>query len=263
MGVDVQPKGKKQGLYAEVVGWGDGEETWSLDYHHIDGDPDEGDVWAILDEIRTARYATEDGRTLTPQAVCVDTGGHNMDSVMAYCGARRSQRVWAIKGGSEKTASRAPIWPLTPPKTLKRGAALYILGTQAAKDWLASCLAKSNPGPQYVHVPAGRASKWFTQLLNEKRFTVYANGGRMSTTWKPRAAGVDTEALDCRVYAKAALEGLKRDGSSRRGRASASVIPSPVPHSDAGKDANAGSRHEQPTAPAARKRKRAGSGFWS
>lgn len=265
LGVDVQPKGKKQGLYAEVVGWGDGEETWSLDYHHIDGDPDEGEVWAILDEIRTARYATEDGRTLTPQAVCVDTGGHNMDAVMAYCGARRSQRVWAIKGGSEKTASRAPIWPLTPPKTLKRGAALYILGTQAAKDWLASCLAKSNPGPQYVHVPAGRASKWFTQLLNEKRFTVYANGGRMSTTWKPRAAGVDTEALDCRVYAKAALEGLKRMGLRGVDAPSAAAIPAtaPSPKADTA-DATSGIRMPAtPASSAPKKRKRAGSGFWS
>lgn len=265
LGVDVQPRGKKQGLYAEVVGWGDGEETWSLDYHHIEGDPDDGEVWAILDEIRTAKYVTDDGRTLTPQAACVDTGGHNMDAVMSYCGARRSQRVWAIKGASEKTGSRAPIWPLSPPKTRKRGAALYILGTQAAKDWLSSCLSKTSPGPQYVHVPAGRSPTWFSQILNERRFTVHTSGGRPTTTWKPRAAGVDTEALDCRVYAKAALEGLKRMGL--RGVDAPSATAAPATTAEKGEEVT-GAPDPASAAPPApptnhRRRRKTGSGFWS
>lgn len=226
IGVDVQPAGRKGGLHVEVVGWGDGEESWSLEHHHIAGDPDSGEVWSELDDIRLRRRETEDGRSLTPQAVCIDTGGHNTDSVMAYCGARKAQRVWAIKGGSETPGKRAPIWPTTPPQTIKHGAKLHIVGTQAGKDWVASCISKAQPGPGYMHVPSDRASTWFQEITNEKRKTIMVNG-RAATTWRPRYDGVDVEALDCRVYAKAALEGLKRLGV-RLGVSSAAATATPT-----------------------------------
>lgn len=214
MGVDVQPQGSQSPgrLEAELVGWGDGEETWSLGYHVIEGNPDDGAVWAILDEIRTRAYPAEDGRTLYVQASCIDSGGHNQDAVMSYCGApgRANKRVWAIKGSSETgIGSRMPIWPLVAPKTEKHGAKLYMIGTLSAKDWIASCASKTQPGPRYMHVPADRHEGWFGQLLSEKRVSIHQKG-RSGSTWIPRASGVRTEALDCRVYAKAAWEGLKK-----------------------------------------------------
>jgi phage terminase large subunit GpA-like protein len=225
VGVDVQPAGKKGGLHVEVVGWGDGEETWSLEYHHIAGDPDSGEVWAELDEIRLRRRDTEDGRSIMAQAVCVDTGGHNTDSVMAYCGQRKAQRVWAIKGGSDAAGTRSPIWPAIPPQTIRHGAKLYILGTQSAKDWIAGCIGKSQPGPGYMHVPSDRTASWFLEMTNERRKTLMVNG-RPATQWRPRYDGVDVEALDCRAYAKAALEGLKRLGV-RLGVAAPSATAAP------------------------------------
>lgn len=229
VGVDVQPRGPQSPgrLEAEVVGWGDGEETWSVEYHVIEGDPDEPEVWSALDEIRLRAYPTEDGRSLHVQAVCVDTGGHNLDAVMSYCGSRRNSRVWAVKGASELGGKRQPIWPVSPPKTVKNGARLYIVGTLAAKDWVASCISKTSSGPGFMHVPADRFAAWFEQLLNEKRVSFQANG-RTMTTWKPRASGARTEALDCRVYAKAALEGLKRLGV-RLGVSSAAATAAPAP----------------------------------
>jgi phage terminase large subunit GpA-like protein len=75
-----------------------------------------------------------------------------------------------------------------------------------------------------MHVPADRHAAWFDQILNEKRVSFMSNG-RRATTWRPRASGVRTEALDCRVYAKAALEGLKRVLGGRLGVAAAAATP--------------------------------------
>lgn len=210
-GVDVQPAGSKSPgrLEVEFVAWGAGEESWSVGYHIIEGNPDDAAVWAALDDLLLQTYPTADGRQLAVQAVCVDTGGHNLDAVMSYCGRRQGQRVWAIKGTSETGVGRTPIWPIKPPVTMRHGAKLHVIGTLAAKDWVASCISKTQPGPGFMHVPADRNASWFSQMLNEKRVGVTV-GGRKGSTWRPRASGVRTEALDCRVYAKAALEGLKR-----------------------------------------------------
>jgi phage terminase large subunit GpA-like protein len=51
------------------------------------------------------------------------------------------------------------------------------------------------------------------------------SNGRRATTWKPRASRVRTEALDCRDYAKAALEGFKRVLGGRLGVAAAAATP--------------------------------------
>ena len=55
-----------------------------------------------------------------------------------------------------------------------------------------------------------RGHEWFEQLTNEivkKRFS----HGRLIREWRPRKDGVRTEALDCRVYAYAALRALVRN----------------------------------------------------
>ena len=62
-----------------------------------------------------------------------------------------------------------------------------------------------------MHVPAGRADSWFEQMTNEKRIVIMKDNRRIST-WKPVSSSARTEALDCRVYARAALEGLRRKG---------------------------------------------------
>jgi phage terminase large subunit GpA-like protein len=229
MGVDVQPRGTKSTgrIEFEIVGWGSGEETWSVAYHIIEGDPDDGAVWSALDDIRKAAYATTDGRQLRVQAACIDTGGHNIDAVMSYAAARKRERVWAIKGASEQNGNRNPIWPIIAPKTIRNGAKLFIIGTSAAKDWVASCVAKTQAGPGYMHVGSDRDESWFAQMLNEKRVS-FMHNGRSRTSWRVRASGARTEALDCRVYAKAALEGLKRAGF-KTGVHTAAEIAAPAP----------------------------------
>lgn len=217
VGVDNQSSGiegnsASQGrLEAEVVAWGDGDESWSLGYHVIDGDPSTAEPWDVLEDILLQRYETEDGRTLVCQAACIDTGGHHSSSVHAFCGARTARRVWGIKGANEAAGSRREIWPKVA-STAKGGGKVFLIGTQSAKDKIADHLAKKQPGPGYIHIPMDdRPAAWMDQLTSEKRVVFY-QGGRARTQWKPKKVGIRNEALDCRVYAVAALEGLRKIG---------------------------------------------------
>ncbi len=165
-GVDNQSSGieknsASQGrLEAKVVDWGDGDESWSLGYHVIDGDPSTAEPWDVLNEILLRRYETEDGRTLVCQAACIDTGGHHSSAVKDFCGARTMRRVWGIKGANEAAGSRKEIWPKVA-STAKGGGKIFLIGTQSAKDKVADHLAKKQPGLGYMHIPQDdRPAAW-------------------------------------------------------------------------------------------------------
>ena len=68
----------------------------------------------------------------------------------------------------------------------------------------------TKPGPGYLHVPAGRPQEWFDQLAAEQLVT-RPNGGREWQKIRPR-----NEALDCRIYAYAALKLLYPSGIPAR-----------------------------------------------
>jgi phage terminase large subunit GpA-like protein len=63
-----------------------------------------------------------------------------------------------------------------------------------------------------LHFPAGRDLAWFQQLLAE-RPTVRYSRGRPVREWRA-VGGARSEALDCRVYATAALHSLLAVGRS-------------------------------------------------
>ena len=65
-------------------------------------------------------------------------------------------------------------------------------------------------GPGYCHFPIGRDQEYFDQLTAERKFTRYHNGYPKQEWRKPPAAR--NEALDCRVYAYAALQALYASG---------------------------------------------------
>lgn len=204
-------------LECEVVGWGDGDESWSLGYHIIPGDPATSEPCEALDEILLKPFETDDGRTLRIQAACIDAGGHHLASVSDFCGKRTKRRVWMVRGASEAAGTRQRPWPKMH-TTAKGGGRLYMIGTQALKDRIADMISAEKPGPLYMHVPADRPESWHLQMTAEKR-VIFQSQGRMRTQWKPIRAR--NEALDCRVYALAALEGSRSIDS----RILAGVLP--------------------------------------
>ena len=204
-GVDVQDNR----LELEIVGWGRGEESWSIDYQVLYGDPSTPELWAQLDEVLSRKYShSKDVPDLHVAATCIDSGGHYTDYVINYCFARRLNGVWAIKGvgGTGK-----PIWPATASKSHTTKKPVYLIGVNDAKDILMRRLhLEDNSGPGVWHFPLDRESEWFEQITNEVASKKLSKG-RLIREWVPRKNGVRTEGLDCRVYAYAALRGLVRN----------------------------------------------------
>ena len=194
-GVDVQD----DRLELEIVGWGRDEESWSLGYKTLYGDPSTPHLWNDLDNILKVAYTTESGRQLGIRAACIDSGGHYTQAVYNFVRPREGRRIFAIKGmGGEQR-------PLVsrPTKNNIGKIKLFAVGTFPIKELIFSRLRVQSEGAGYCHFPAGRSDEYYQQLANsEKIVTKYQKGFPRRDFVKTRTRN---EALDCRVYAYAAL----------------------------------------------------------
>ena len=194
-------------LEVEIVGWGRDEESWSIDYIQLFGDPSQQEVWQELDEVlkRTYRH-TLAVMDLGISAVCLDTQGHNSAMAYTFCRDKSARRVWAIKGHNMQGK---PIWPRRPSHKNKGRVPLYMVGSSAAKEVIYARLEITGPGPGFMHFPADRSDKYFSQLTAETCKKVRKKG-RLTIVWD--AGDRRNEALDLKVYNLAALYGLQALG---------------------------------------------------
>ena len=195
-GVDVQ--GDR--LEAEIVGWGAGEESWSLQYLTLLGDPNRIDVWEQLEEALDQNFLTESGVELRVSATCVDSGASTA-AVYNWIAPRQGRRIWAVKGMNQ------PGRPIAgrPSKVDKGRVNLIPVGTDTAKELIMARLKITNPGPGYCHFPRSYQEEYFYQLTAEKAVQTY-KAGVPRIVW--RKIRKRNEALDCRVYALAAYKFL-------------------------------------------------------
>lgn len=216
LGTDVQD----DRLECTFWGWGAEEEAWRLGHHVLRGDPGQSALWAEHDELLRARFSTDDGRQLTVEAVCVDSGGHFTESVYAYCARRKRQRVFAIKGAG---GPGRLVWPRRPGRAKARSVDVWLIGVDTIKDVIYGRLKKViSPGPGYVHFDAETDDAWLEQLTSETVVTKQSQGRRVRM-YRPRSLGIRQEALDCTVYAYAAM--IARGGAALLGRRAAHVMP--------------------------------------
>lgn len=195
-------------LEMEIVGWGRDEESWSLGYHVLWGDPSKPDVWKELERLLAKTYPHQrDLPDLSIYAASIDSGGHRTPHVMAFCRQRQNRRIWAIKG---RGGPGIPAWPKRPPKPKKGNAPLFIIGVDAIKHTFLSRLRIDEPGPGYCHFPQERDLDYYRGITAEKPIKVYKNG-IAKIKWVP-VSGARNEPLDCRVYAYAALHGVATTG---------------------------------------------------
>lgn len=193
-GVDVQD----DRLEAEIVAWGKEEESWSIAYKTIHGDPSGPIVWRELDEFLYGVYEHEFGEEMVVRATCVDSGGHHTQAVYKYVSTREAKRVFAIKGvGGE---GRPMVGK--PSKNNIGKIKLFPVGVDTIKAELFSRFKITEPGPGYCHFPEGRDAEYYKQLTAEKIKIKYHKGFARREFVKIRTRN---EALDVRVYAKAAL----------------------------------------------------------
>ncbi|MCU1787744.1 terminase [Pectobacterium polaris] len=206
-GIDTQ----NDRLEVEVVGWGKDEESWSVAFDVIEGDLETAEPWLRLDAYLKQIWRRADGRGFTIMAACHDSGGSHTQKVYEFSQERLGRRIWAIKGESATVGKRSPIWPNKRPTSKTRAKFRpIILGVNSAKDSIRSRLHIEQPGPGYMHFSTDRDMGYFTQLTSERLVMKEAAGQRYSVWELP--PGKANEALDCRVYAYAALCGLFHSG---------------------------------------------------
>ncbi|MEJ1161781.1 phage terminase large subunit family protein [Prosthecomicrobium sp. N25] len=207
-GVDVQD----DRLECEFIGWGRGEESWSLDYAVLAGDTTRPEVWHALDRLLLRRFrhprAVPD---LPVAAVAIDHGGHRSAEVSRFSAERLQRRVWAVKG---RGGDGIPPWPRRPPKA-RRGAlaAVHVVGVDGLKHQLFGRLRSADPhGPGAIHIPGDREEWWHAGILAERPIREWR--GRVARVVWLADRNVRNEPLDARVYAIAALHGLYASGFS-------------------------------------------------
>lgn len=209
-GVDVQ--GDR--IEVEICGYGAGEESWSINYHIIQGQkeiigekgepttrkltPNDQELWDRLKAVLTKEYEHENGYTMRVSAVGLDTGGHHSKKVYDQVRKNLGRNWLAMKGAKD------PGKPMLskPTRSNKARIPLYIVGTEAAKDSIYGFLKVKEMGPGYCHFPEHYEDEYFKQLTAEKRIHKFERGKVEIRYLNIRERN---EALDCRVYGYVAL----------------------------------------------------------
>ena len=214
-GVDLQ--GDR--LEVQIIGWGDREEIWTIDYQILYGDPAQQSVWVELDRTLLAKYHTDAGREVRIRAACVDTGGHHANAAIQFCKARRGRNIYPIKG----FAGPRPVWPKRASQT-KLKDTIFGIGVDTAKDAIYGKLRIQKPGPGYIHFPVGGIfdEEYFEQLTSEHVQTRFKEGRPYRVWYLPE--GKRNEALDTMVYALGAHHSFGRAGSMLDPHQTAQVV---------------------------------------
>lgn len=241
VGVDVHPGGQDNigRLEYEVVGWSENEESWSLKFDVVRGDPAQTEVWKDLDDILLEPLQREDGRKMKILAACIDSGGHNTEEVYKFCLHRAARNVWAIKGASDRLGQWSPVWPAREQNRTKHRRRVtrhryrpVVIGVNAGKEAIRQRLLIKEPGPGYCHFPAGRPAGYFDQLASE-RLIIERRAGMIIRRWD-LPSHLANEALDVRVYAYAALQGLINDRGFKPSRVARMLAREPAEEAEAG-----------------------------
>jgi phage terminase large subunit GpA-like protein len=193
-------------LELKVVAWGEGMECWIVDYQIISGSPAEDATWERADELLKTRYRHAGGEMIVISAAFVDSGGAHTQDVYNFAYTRKRRSIFAIKGASRPDR---PILSAKPTivditwrgKTERQGAQLWFIGTDTAKDYLASRWKKTS-GPGAVHFSQDLREDYYKQITAEYRSHIYKRGRKVSI-WEKKQADRN-EALDLMVYNLAA-----------------------------------------------------------
>ena len=203
-GVDVQDNR----LAVSVWGWGEGETGWLIWHQELMGDPTQTEVWGQLDQVLVTEWTTAAGKALKVSQVAVDSGGHCTHEVYRYVRDRVRQNVVAIKGSSRRNSPAVgkgnKVDVSFQGRVLKRGVTLYQLGTDTIKTTLFGRLRHNEAGGVgTLYFGMAADEEYFKQLTSERQALRYHRGFPIRE-WVKKA-GDRNEALDCVVYAYAAM----------------------------------------------------------
>jgi len=203
-GVDVQDNR----LAISVWGWGEAETGWLIWHQEVMGDPTQIEVWGQLDQVLATAWATESDKELKITQMAIDSGGHCTHEVYNYVRERIRQGVVAIKGSSKRGSAAVSkgnkVDVNTKGRTLKRGVTLFSVGSDTIKTTLFGRMKHNDEGPGGLRFGLAADGEYFEQLTAEKQTLRYLRGFPIREWVKKPSAR--NEALDCAVYAYAALQ---------------------------------------------------------
>lgn len=189
-----------------VWAFGKGEEAWLVDRWVLMGDPASEELRRKVRERIRKQYTRTNGEKVGVIRWCWDSGGHYTDEV--YAESRALGVMWVIPVKGESNYGR-PI--ATMPNKRKKGSRVYLtmVGTDNAKELIYNRLKQDyEPGqsqPGFLHLPANSDicdEDELKQLTAEEKQVQIVKGKRV---YRWTAKGRRNEALDCLVYAIAAL----------------------------------------------------------
>jgi phage terminase large subunit GpA-like protein len=212
-GADVQ----KDRIEVDVWAWGRGLESWLVDHIVIEGGPERAESWRDLTALLGRAWPHANGCTIGLAKLAIDTG-YEAPAVYAWVRRAGHAHVAAIKG-VEGFSRPAPVAGPTHVdateggKKLRRGARLWTVAVATFKSETYRFLrlpkpmddelaAGSNWPAGYMHLPRGVDAEWVKQLVAEQLVTVKTKRGFQRLEWQKLRER--NEALDCRVYARAA-----------------------------------------------------------
>lgn len=207
LGIDVQA----DRLEVYVWGWGRGLESWLIDHRVLSGDPYAPNVWSDLNEVVAETWAHELGARLAPVKIAIDSGYATTE---VYKWAKTKPGLVIAVKGVEHGSSGVGIPQAVDAahqrgdKKKRRGAAVWPVVSGIYKSEFYGFLRLEAPTresgedypPGYVHLPKF-SDEVFKQLTAEQLVT-HTVKFRRKTEWEKTRDR--NEALDCRVYARAA-----------------------------------------------------------
>lgn len=185
-------------IEVEVVGWGAGDESWSLGYHVFHGSTQSTEPYDQLAELLQKQYKRRDGVLMNINATCIDAGGEDSATQQTFLFANKHKalNIYPIKGKSGKGQlifqGQAKRW-----KGKKFGR-FYNVGVDTAKDRHFAFINVDQPGPGFMHFPENYPQAYFEGLVSEYKKPIK---GQMKWVKK---RNVPNEALDVRIYSMAA-----------------------------------------------------------
>lgn len=223
-GVDVQ----RNRLEIEIVGWGHGKRSQSIDYRVIMGDTsDLGHMgpWEELREIiRSEVWRHPEGDVAMKLSCTAIDSGDQTQTVYTFCRAFQQPQVVPIKGVEHQTTLVGvpkPVDVSEGGRKLRRGVMLWTVGSSMLKSEVYSSLKLEMPTEESGGgIPPGwcdfpeYGESYFKGLCSEQLTRGKNRAGY--TTYRWERIHERNEPLDCRNYARAAaaIKGIDRWGEA-------------------------------------------------
>jgi phage terminase large subunit GpA-like protein len=211
-GVDVQ----KDRFEVEIVGWGRGKQSWSIDYRVYMGETSQENSYKVLDELLNETWELFDSRQIQIRVLAIDSG-YNTQHVYNWARKHVTSRVMVIKGqdNSQTILGQPTATEVSHAgHKIKRGIKVWPIGSSLLKQELYGFLRLPGAGDDgiypngYCHFP--QYNEYFFKMLTAEHLMMRSVNGKTKYVWEKKFER--NEALDCRNMARAAaaLIGIDR-----------------------------------------------------